>query len=279
MFSLALADTGAMLEAAGSRLPLFVAVGLAGIMVLTGGASDGMPAMATIFAASLISSTAGFAFSALAGAALFHLVASPARALEIMLVCSVANQAMMTWSMRDDIVWATVARYAAGGTIGVLAGIIAVTTMASSTYVLVAGCFLMCYGAYTLFGRPPRLPNLPPAFDTVVGLLSGFFGGILAFPSVLVVIWTGCKGIDRRTQRAIYQPFILLMQIAAISALMLVSHVHSGSSNFVFTDLLYMPVALLGTSLGLRLFNRVTDGQFKALMSAMLIASGAALLF
>jgi uncharacterized membrane protein YfcA len=181
--------------------------------------------------------------------------------------------------MRNDIVWATVARYASGGTIGVLAGIMAVTTMTSSTYVLVAGWFMMFYGAYTLFGRSPHLPNLPPAFDTVVGLLSGFFGGILAFPSVLVVIWTGCQGIDRRVQRAIYQPFILLMQIAAISALMLVSRVHPGSSSFVFTDLLYMPVALLGTSIGLRLFNRATDSHFKALVSAMLIASGAALLF
>ncbi len=267
------------MEAFLSRLALFLAIGVAGMMVPGVGTSDGMPAMATIFAASLISSTAGFAFSALAGAALFHLVSSPARALEIMLVCSVANHAMMIWSIRRDIVWATVARYASGGMIGVLAGIVAVTTMASSTYVLVAGCFLMCYGAYTLFGRPPRLPDLPPACDTAIGLLSGFLGGILAFPSALVVIWTGCKGIDRKAQRAIYQPFTLLMQIVAISALMLVSHVNPGRSNFVLTDLLYMPVALLGTAIGLRLFNRVTDSQFKAVVSAMLIASGTALLF
>ena len=76
---------------------------------------------------------------------------------------------------------------------------------------------------YSLFVPTLRLPALPPAFDTVVGLLSGFFGGILAFPSVLVVIWTGCKGIDRHAQRAIYQPFILLMQSVAISALMIVA--------------------------------------------------------
>ena len=250
-----------------------------GVVGLGHSASDGMLAMCVIFAASLIPSTAGFAFSGLCGAALFHLASSPARAVEIMLVCSVANQAMMTWSMRDHIVWRDVARYASGGVVGVLAGIAMVATIATTTYVLVAGGFLLCYGGYTLFVRTPRLPDLPPAYDAVVGLLSGFFGGVLAFPSVLVVIWLGCKGGDRHAQRAIYQPFILLMQLVAIAALMIVGNIRPGSAHFVVTDLLYMPVALLGTLIGLRLFSRVTDGQFKAAVSAMLVVSGAALLF
>jgi uncharacterized membrane protein YfcA len=259
--------------------PLRCAIFALGVIWVFNAASDGMLAMCAIFAASLLSSTAGFAFSGLGGAALFHLVPSPARAVEIMLVCSVANQAMMTWSMRKHIVWPTVARYAGGGMIGVLAGIAMVATIASSTYVLVAGCFLICYGTYSFFVRTPRLPDLPPGFDIAVGLLSGFFGGILAFPSVLVVIWVGCKGIDRHAQRAIYQPFILLMQLVAISALMIVAQVHPGHSHFVVTDLLYMPIALLGTLIGLRLFSRVTEGQFRAVVSAMLIFSGTALLF
>ena len=226
------------------------AIAALGAMWFANWDSDGVPAMGTIFVASLVSSTAGFAFSGLSGAVLFHLVPSPARAVEIMLVCSVANQAMMTWSLRHHIVWPAVARYACGGVVGVLAGIATVTVMATSTYVLLAGCFLICYGGYTLFARAPRLPNLPPALDSVVGLLSGFFGGILAFPSVLVVIWIGCKGIDRHAQRAIYQPFILLMQLVAISALLLMAQIHPGSSHLGVTDLLYMPVAMAGTWIG-----------------------------
>ena len=277
--NLAWADTASRVARHAARFPLISTMFTLGAIWLADGASDGMPAMYAIFAASLISSTAGFAFSALAGAALFHLVPSPARAVEVMLICSVANQTMMTWSMRNHIVWSSVARYASGGIVGVLAGIVSVTTMASSTYIVFAGCFLICYGAYTLIVRTPRLPDLSPAFDTVVGLLSGFFGGTLAFPSVLVVIWTGCKGIDRHAQRAIYQPFILLMQSVAISVLMIVGRVRPGSSHFVFTDLLYMPVALLGTLIGLRLFSGATEGQFKATVSAMLIVSGIALFF
>jgi hypothetical protein len=154
-----------------ARRGMLAALGCAiftlGLIWLAGATSDGMAAMCTIFVASLISSTAGFAFSGLCGAALFHLVPSPARAVEIMLVCSVANQAMMTWSMRKQIVWRTVARYAFGGIMGVLAGIVIVRTMLSSTYVVFAVFFLICYGAYTLFVRAPRLPDLP-AFDAAV---------------------------------------------------------------------------------------------------------------
>jgi uncharacterized protein len=255
-----------------------VAIFAFGAIWLLHAAPDGMAVMGTIFLASLLSSTAGFAFSALAGAALFHLVPLPSRAVEIMLVCSVANQAIMTWSMRALIVWKTVARYAVGGVIGVLAGVAAGRAMTSTTYVVLAGGFLTCYGIYTLFMRPPRLPELPPAIDTVVGLLSGFFGGTLAFPSVLVVIWSGCKGIDRHTQRAIYQPYILLMQCVAILAFLIFDWFRPGSPRFTVPDLLYMPVAALGTILGLRLFCRATERQFKAAVSAMLVASGMALI-
>lgn len=257
---------------------LHAAVLVFGVIWLSGDAPDGMLPMCAAFAASLLSSTAGFAFSALAGAALFHLVPLPSRAVEIMLVCSVANQAMMTWSMRKIIVWRTVARYALGGVIGVLAGVATGKAMTSSTYISLAGCILICYGTYTLIMRAPRVPELPPAFDSVVGLLSGFFGGILAFPSVLVVIWTGCKGFDRYAQRAIYQPFILLMQCVAVAALLLLNRLHPGKLPFVLADLFYMPISLLGTLLGLRLFARASDIQFKALVCLMLIASGIAML-
>src|SRR5262249_16262298 len=48
--------------------------------------------LAAILVASTISSIAGFAFSALCGAFLFHLVDSPVHAVNVMIVCSIAIQ-------------------------------------------------------------------------------------------------------------------------------------------------------------------------------------------
>ena len=49
-------------------------------------------ALIAVFAASTVSSIAGFAFSALCGALLFHLMDSPVYAVHVMIVCSIAIQ-------------------------------------------------------------------------------------------------------------------------------------------------------------------------------------------
>jgi hypothetical protein len=48
-----------------------------------------------ILAASLVSSIAGFAFSAICGAMLFHLIDDPVRAVQIMMICSVGGQSLV----------------------------------------------------------------------------------------------------------------------------------------------------------------------------------------
>jgi hypothetical protein len=56
-------------------------------------------AMAAVFVAALTSSIAGFAFSAICGAMLFHLLDDPVQVVEIMMICSIAGQALMVWSL------------------------------------------------------------------------------------------------------------------------------------------------------------------------------------
>ena len=55
-------------------------------------------AMLAVFVAALTSSIAGFAFSAICGAMLFHLLGDPVQVVEIMMICSIAGQALMVWS-------------------------------------------------------------------------------------------------------------------------------------------------------------------------------------
>ena len=93
-----------MARSGGSVLPLTAA----GLACAVAGpffhAPDGM-AMGAIAVASALSSIAGFAFSAIRGAMLFHLVPSTVQEVQIMILCSIANQAAMTWTPRRDIDW------------------------------------------------------------------------------------------------------------------------------------------------------------------------------
>jgi hypothetical protein len=60
---------------------------------------------AAIGLASLLSSIGGFAFSAICSAMLFHLGDDPVQVVQIMMTCSIANQAKMTWELRRDVDW------------------------------------------------------------------------------------------------------------------------------------------------------------------------------
>jgi hypothetical protein len=70
--------------------------------------------MPVMLSAATISSVAGFAFSAVCGAMLFHIVDSPIQLVQTMIFCSLVNQAAMTWSLRDSIRWRDLVPFLAG---------------------------------------------------------------------------------------------------------------------------------------------------------------------
>jgi len=61
-----------------------------------------VPLLAVLLA-STVSSIIGFAFSALAGAVLFHVIDSPVHTVQVMIVCSIAIQLYCVVSLRSSI--------------------------------------------------------------------------------------------------------------------------------------------------------------------------------
>src|SRR4051812_46193411 len=61
--------------------------------------------MLSIFLAATVSSIAGFAFSAIAGASLLHLIDDPVQAVKIMIVASIAIQAYSVLAISNTIEW------------------------------------------------------------------------------------------------------------------------------------------------------------------------------
>ena len=83
---------------AGEPVALFAALALGGVVVYAGllsffglGAGNVL-VMAAIFVSALTSSIAGFAFSAICGAMLFHLIDGQAQVVKVMLSCSIGIQ-------------------------------------------------------------------------------------------------------------------------------------------------------------------------------------------
>ena len=56
---------------------------------------------AALLLAALVSSIAGFAFSAIAGCALAYLGVEPVHAVQTMVLCSIATQSYAVWKLRE----------------------------------------------------------------------------------------------------------------------------------------------------------------------------------
>ncbi len=231
-------------------------------------------AMIVVLVASTVSSIAGFAFSALCGALLFHLIESPVYAVQVMIVCSIAIQMLSVAALWRSIDWRTLPIFLAGGILGVPAGVYLLLHLPSGSYRTIIGGLLIVYGGYLLLRRPAWSLRTGPLADAGAGFLGGLTGGLAGFPGAFVTIWCGLKGWDKRRQRGVYQPFILCMQPITLIAIHLMRPSSQAATPLGWNTLAFIPAALLGAWVGLHIFKRLSDRQFELAVNALLILSG-----
>jgi uncharacterized membrane protein YfcA len=231
-----------------------------------------------VFLASIISSIAGFAFSALCGALLFHLLNSPVYAVQVMIICSIAIQMLSVAALRRSIDWRSLPIFLIGGVPGVPVGAYLLLHLQTDAYRDIIGALLIIYGGYLLLRWPTRSLQTGPLADACAGFLGGLTGGLAGFPGAFVTIWCGLKGWDKARQRGVYQPFILCMQPVSLIVIYLMRPSSSTAAQLDWKTLAFVPAALLGAWFGLRIFRRLSDWQFEIAVNALLILSGLGLI-
>jgi uncharacterized protein len=231
------------------------------------------PVCTIIFVCATISGIAGFAFSAISGSMLLHVVRDPVEAVQIMLVASIALQAYSVCALRRNIKPRELLPYFAGGAATVAPGVYLLLNTPTAIYLLALGGFLTAYGMYLFLRAPIRLRSNGLAGRVIVGALGGITGATAAFPSAFVTIWCSAQGWDKQHQRAIYQPFILGMQIVTLITLAVLAPTMGMRVDL----LLYIVPAVLGAHVGLAVFSILSPAQFNKVVSAFLIVSGAAM--
>lgn len=81
------------------------------------------------------------------------------------------------------------------------------------------------------------------------------------------------RGWSKETQRAVYEPFILAMQLESLACLSLAA---PAALSFE-TVALFVPMALLAACAGLAVFRRLTTRQFALMVHSLLVVSGVSL--
>ncbi len=230
--------------------------------------------MLTILLSAAISNVAGFAFSAIAGAAVFHVIDNPVEAVKILIISSIAIQSYSVLVLWRDIDWRSSMPFLAGGVLTIPVGIYLLLHASVVIYCQGMGLFLVLYAGFMIFRRNPRTICSNALIDAGVGALGGITGGAAGFPGALVTIWCGMRGWDKTRQRAVYQPYILAMQLFTLFGLEFAGH----TKTFDLSLVSYMPAALVGAYCGLTIFKRLSDHHFNIVIYALLTISGVALI-
>jgi len=240
--------------------------------------------LGAIYAASAVfSGLSGFGFSAIG--ALTLCVIPPQLGICMLMVLSVFTQAMSMGSLRSEVRahnahWQTgFVPYAVGGVLGLPVGLEILARMPARALVCALGVLLVAYALYSAF--KPRALRLPPRRTSLggalaVGAIGGVVGGFSAFPGSALVVWNGLKNVPKEQGRALTQPFILVMQVVALT---IVAWARPGvfDQRLVALLLSSMPLAWAGNRLGIEIYKRTSQVNYRAITLAALAVSGLSL--
>jgi len=176
--------------------------------------------------------------------------------------------------LRKDIRLQPLLPFFAGGVLSVVPGVILLMHVNVIVYVGLLGALLVAYSVLMLARPGLRFLGDSLPMRTLVGMLGGLTGAVAAFPGAAITMWCSGQGWEKRQQRAIYQPFILGMQLLTLGVLAMLT-----PPQTLQLDLLKFALpAAIGGFCGLYVFERLSTRVFNGVVAAFLLISGLALL-
>lgn len=200
----------------------------------------------------------------------------PAQAVPVALVMSVASGLQGVALVRHSIDWPRLLRFLLPALAGVPLGLMLLDRIeAQPLKVLIAG-FLVIYGGFLAFRKDlPNITRQTPVIDAGVGFASGVLGAVAGLSGALPTMWSSLRSWGKSERRALLQPFNVV--ILGLSALALAVTGGIGRTSVV-AILIALPVTMLSAQLGIGVFKRLSDTQFRRLVIVLMLASGVILL-
>ncbi len=223
-----------------------------------------------------ISGATGLAFPLIAGP-IFLLEHPPAEAILLTSICSLIGQLCSIVLLRKTVSFAFNRELIFPGLLGIPLGT-ELLGLTNSNLLRVAFGIMLLISSACLLIRPRQsfAVSGSPRSDRLVGFCGGVCGGLLGTSAVIPAIWFCRQGLVRVHQRAIMQPYIIIMQLA--SFLTLLAH-GVGSSLRIDELVVWPPVILTGVSIGTLMFRRMSCAFYSQLVIIITFASGCALAF
>jgi uncharacterized membrane protein YfcA len=227
------------------------------------------------FIAALVAGLAGFAFGIVAAGIWLHVI-TPVETASLIVGFGLIVQGLAVWKLRNALDWRKLWAFVAGGALGVPLGVAILGWTNPAQVRAGIGAVLVLYALYAL-ARPKMQPVAGgPLRGAGVGFLNGILGGITGFAGIVVTIWCGLRGWPKDVQRAVFQPVGVATFVMCAAWL---GGTGAISAHTVELFLLGLPFLLAGTWLGLKLYGRLDEDGFRKIVLALLLVSGAALVW
>ena len=236
-----------------------------------------------LFLSGLMSGLSGFGFSAVgAGCLLFIQPITEAPLLQTLSTC---NQFLSLKQLRKDMpkswkaFWEGPGFCILGGVPGAFVGTWMLSHLPAEQLMKIFGTLLVLYSIYSIF-KPAgaKLRGFAsPVTGAIVGFIGGAIGGFTAFPGAAVVVWTSLRDLPKAQSRAVVQPYIFMSQIFSLILIALL-HPNYLSDRYWMLLVITLPAVLPGTAIGVMLYRRISDVNFKRVSYLLLGFSGLAVL-
>ncbi|MGI9420792.1 MAG: sulfite exporter TauE/SafE family protein [Geminicoccaceae bacterium] len=203
-------------------------------------------------------------------------VMPPADAVALSLAMSLLSGVQGVILVRRAIEPGRLARFLLPALAGIPIGLALLDRIDAAVLKLVVAVFLLAYGAFFAFRRKlPELTRPTPFMDGIVGFLGGFFGAVAGLSGALPTVWLSLRTWPKATRRAVLQPFNMV--VLGLAALLLAWNGVYDRDVLIATAIA-APATLLGAQLGIFLFKRINDADFRRLLIFLMLASGLAIL-
>jgi uncharacterized membrane protein YfcA len=202
----------------------------------------------------------------------------PLQAVSIVVVMSVVSGLQGVWLVRHSVRAQTtrLARFLQPALFGIPIGIATLTIIDPRTLKLSIAAILLLYGGFfTLRATLPKLTRRTPVIDVLVGFLGGVLGGAASLSGALPTMWCALRPWPKAETRALLQPFNVV-----VLGLTMVTFAFTGvyTADSLKLIAIVLPLSLICAQIGISIFKRLGDDQFRRLVIALMFVSGAVLM-
>jgi len=222
------------------------------------------------FLGAFVQGATGFGSGLLINAFWLHIM-EPTHAIPLNVVTSLFISGVPIYKLRKKLDFSKLKQFAIFGVVGIPIGMYLLVISDPSKLKFSIGILLVIYALLMLKISSFSINVNNKSMNNLVGFISGIIGGLTALLGIIPVAWFSVQRLPKNTKRGTYEPFIFITSIAAIISF---GFVGLYKIEMIFDLLKIIPALLVGSWLGIKIYNKINDNLFRKVVLGLILLSG-----